>query len=67
VISTPRPEKSGPSATEFEDGSNNKQKWGQRGYYKISSSVVYMIKLDSNEIPSEPPEARKAFKRASGF
>jgi hypothetical protein len=31
------------------------------------SSVVYVTKLDSNRIPSEPPEARKAFKRASGF
>jgi hypothetical protein len=27
--------------------------------------VVYMTKLDSNELPSEPPEARKAFKHAS--
>jgi hypothetical protein len=33
----------------------------------MSSDVVYVTKLDSNGLPSEPPEARKAFKRASGF
>jgi hypothetical protein len=33
----------------------------------MSSDVVYVIKLDSNGLPSEPPEARKAFKYASGF
>jgi hypothetical protein len=33
----------------------------------MSSGVVYMTKLDSNGLPSEPLEARKAFKRASGF
>jgi hypothetical protein len=33
----------------------------------MSSSVVNMTKLDLNGLPSEPPEARKAFKRASGF
>jgi hypothetical protein len=33
----------------------------------MSSGVVYMTKLDSSGLPSEPPEARKAFKRASGF
>jgi hypothetical protein len=33
----------------------------------MSSGVVYMTKLDSNGLPSEPPEARKAFKRASRF
>jgi hypothetical protein len=33
----------------------------------MSSDVVYVTKLDSNEFPSEPPEARKAFKRAFGF
>jgi hypothetical protein len=33
----------------------------------MSSSVVYVTKLDSNGLPSEPPEARKTFKRASGF
>jgi hypothetical protein len=31
------------------------------------SGVVYVTKLDSNELPSDPPEARKAFKRASDF
>jgi hypothetical protein len=31
------------------------------------SGVVYVTKLDSNRLTSEPPEARKAFKRASGF
>jgi hypothetical protein len=29
--------------------------------------VVYVTKLDSNVLPSEPTEARKAFKHASGF
>jgi hypothetical protein len=33
----------------------------------MSSGVVYVTKFDSNRLPSEPPEARKAFKRASGF
>jgi hypothetical protein len=33
----------------------------------MSSDVVYMTKLDSNRLPSEPPEARKAFKHTSGF
>jgi hypothetical protein len=31
------------------------------------SDIVYVTKLDSNGLPSEPPEARKAFKRASEF
>jgi hypothetical protein len=63
----PQPEQSGPSAIEPENVSNNKWKWGQRGCNKMSSDVVYVTKLDSNGLPSEPPEARKAFKRASGF
>ena len=67
MTSAPQPEQSGPSATEPEDVSNNKRKRGQRGCNKIPSGVVYMTKLDSNGLPSEPPEARKAFKRASGF
>jgi hypothetical protein len=33
----------------------------------MSSGVVYVTKLDSNELPYEPLEARKAFKHASGF
>jgi hypothetical protein len=33
----------------------------------MSSGVVYVIKLDSNGLPSKPPEAWKLFKRASGF
>jgi hypothetical protein len=33
----------------------------------MSSSVVYVTKLDSNGLPSEPPKARKASKRASRF
>jgi hypothetical protein len=33
----------------------------------MSSGVVYVTKLDSNGLPSEPPEARKAFKRAYEF
>jgi hypothetical protein len=53
--------------TEPENVSINKQKWGQRGYNKMPSDVVYMTKLDSNGLPSEHPEARKAFKCASRF
>jgi hypothetical protein len=53
--------------TEPENVSNNKQKWRQRGCNKMSSGVVYVTKLDSNGLPSEPPEARKAFKRAFEF
>jgi hypothetical protein len=52
---------------EPEDGSNNKQKWRQRGCNKMPSGMVYVTKLDSNGLPSKPPEARKQFKRASGF
>jgi hypothetical protein len=33
----------------------------------MSSGVAYVTKLDSNELPSEPPEARKAFKHAFIF
>jgi hypothetical protein len=33
----------------------------------MSSGVVYVTKLDLNELPSEPPEARKAFKCTSVF
>jgi hypothetical protein len=34
----------------------------------MSSDIVYVTKLDSNGLPSDPPpEARKAFKCASGF
>jgi hypothetical protein len=33
----------------------------------MPSGVVYMTKLDSNGLPSEPPKARKAFIRASRF
>jgi hypothetical protein len=33
----------------------------------MSSSIVYVTKLDSSGLPSEPPEARKAFKHASRF
>jgi hypothetical protein len=67
VTSAPQPEQSGPSAIEPEDVSNNKRKRGQRGCNQMSSGVVYVTKLDSNGLPSEPPKARKAFKRASGF
>jgi hypothetical protein len=30
-------------------------------------SVVYVTKLDSNGLPSEPPEARKVFKHTFKF
>jgi hypothetical protein len=67
VTSPPQPEQSDPSETEPEDVSNNKQKRRERDCNKMSSGVVYVRKLDSNGLPSEPPEARKAFKRASRF
>jgi hypothetical protein len=67
VTSVAQPEQSNPSAIEPEDGSNNKQKRGQRGCNKMSSGVVYMTKLDFNGLPSESPEASKAFKCASRF
>jgi hypothetical protein len=43
------------------------KKWGQRGFNKMSSDMVYVTKLDSNGIPSEPAKARKTFKRGFGF
>jgi hypothetical protein len=52
---------------EPEDGSNKKRKWGQRDCNKMPFGVVYVTKLDLNGLSSEPLEARKAFKRASGF
>jgi hypothetical protein len=33
----------------------------------MSFGIVYVTKLDSNGLPSEPPEARKVFKHAFGF
>jgi hypothetical protein len=33
----------------------------------MSSGVVYVTKLDSNGLPSEPPEERKVFKHAFRF
>jgi hypothetical protein len=33
----------------------------------MSSGIVYVTKLDSNGLPSEPPEARKEFNCAFGF
>jgi hypothetical protein len=33
----------------------------------MPSGVVYVTKLDLNGLPSEPPKARKAFKRAFKF
>jgi hypothetical protein len=33
----------------------------------MSFDVVYVTKLNSNGLSSKPPEARKVFKRASGF
>jgi hypothetical protein len=67
VTSAPQPEKSGSSATEPEDGSNNKRKRGQQRCNKMSSGVVYVTKLDSNRLSSDPPEVRKEFKSAFGF
>jgi hypothetical protein len=33
----------------------------------MSYDIIYVTKLDSNGLPSEPPEARKAFKHAFEF
>jgi hypothetical protein len=33
----------------------------------MSSGISYVTALDLNGLPIEPPEARKAFKRACGF
>jgi hypothetical protein len=33
----------------------------------MSSAVVYITKLDSNELPFVPPKASKGFNHASGF
>jgi hypothetical protein len=33
----------------------------------MSSGVGYVTKFDSNGLPFEPPEERKAFKHASRF
>jgi hypothetical protein len=52
---------------ESEDASSNKQKWGQRGCNTMPSDVIYVTQLDSNGLSSQPLEARKVFKRASGF
>jgi hypothetical protein len=67
VTSVPQPEKSDPSVTESEDASSNKRKRGQRGCNTMPFGVVYVTQLDSNELPSHPLEARKAFKHASEF
>jgi hypothetical protein len=48
-------------------GASLKQKWGERDCNKMSSEITYVTTLDSNGLPIEPPEARKAFKRACGF
>jgi hypothetical protein len=33
----------------------------------MPSRITYVTALDLNDLPIEPPEARKAFKRACGF
>jgi hypothetical protein len=67
VTLAPQPEKSDPSVTESKDASSNKRKRGQRGCNTMPSGVVYVTQLDSNGLPSQPLEARKAFKCVSGF
>jgi hypothetical protein len=67
VTSAPQLEKSGPSATESEDASSNKRKWGQQGCNTMPSGVVYVTQLDLNGLPSQPLEARKEFKCTFGF
>jgi hypothetical protein len=48
-------------------GASLKQKQGERGCNKMSSGITYVTSHDLNGLPTEPPEARKAFKRACGF
>jgi hypothetical protein len=48
-------------------GASLKQKWGERGCNKMLSEITYVTVLDLNRLRIEPPEARKAFKRACGF
>jgi hypothetical protein len=67
VTSAPHPEQSGPSAIEHEDVSNNKQKLGQRGCNKMLSGIVYVAKLDLNELPSEPLKQGKRSNVLSDF
>jgi hypothetical protein len=33
----------------------------------MSSGITYVTTLDLNDLPIEPPKARKAFKRTCGF
>jgi hypothetical protein len=33
----------------------------------MPSGITYVIALDLNELPTEPPKARKSFKHACGF
>jgi hypothetical protein len=44
-----------------------KAKMGERCCNKISSRITYVTALDLNGLPTEPPEARKAFKCACEF
>jgi hypothetical protein len=48
-------------------GASLKRKQEERGCNKMLSGISYMIALDLNGLPIEPPEARKVFKRACGF
>jgi hypothetical protein len=48
-------------------GASLKQKRVERGCNKMPSRITYVTSFDLNELPIEPPEARKAFKRTSGF
>jgi hypothetical protein len=44
-----------------------KQKRGEQGCNKMPSGISYLTVLDLNDLPIEPPKARKAFKHACGF
>jgi hypothetical protein len=48
-------------------GASLYKKLGEQDCKKMSSRITYVKPLDLNELPIEPPEARKVFKRACGF
>jgi hypothetical protein len=65
-VTSPPAKKSGPYVSQSQ-GASLKQKRGERGCNKMPSGAVYVTTLDLNELPTEPTETRKAFKRAYGF
>jgi hypothetical protein len=67
MTSHPTPPKKLGASVSQSQGDSLKQKWGERGCNKMMSKISYVTVLDLNGLPIEPPEPRKAFKRAYGF